>query len=335
MRNLVFITLLILVFLPKKILPQACSDPGLCTIGTLFTATAADTVSGIDYKNTGLDALMNAAVVSEKFNVGAEMGYGGGDRRTSVYSLFLRGGIRIKEKIMLGIKIPYVFADGDLGSANGLGDITINWQHVFKSGNNLRMAYTFGMVIPTNDGNLKAGGESLPMVYQSSLGFYGAMAGVTMSTKRWNMSLGYQQNFGRNGNEFITDSLILDPMLTGYDTLNRKRLGYGSSKQLQNGGDVMLRIEHTYNYKKLSLAVGVLPIYRVTNSTIILENGKTQEVAKSGGLTFNLTGGLSYRIDRDWLVGINGGFPVINRKVAPDGLRRHTVILLRITRKFW
>lgn len=335
MRRFIPIILFCIAFTPKQLFSQACSDPGFCTIGTLNTATLADTLAGTDYKKAGFEDLLNTPIVSEKISAAAEFGYGIGDRRTSIYTVFLRGGFRIKEKLMLGIKIPYVFVNGDLGSMNGLGDITINLQNEIKSGKKFKLAYTLGIVVPTNNGNLKSGGNYLPMVYQSSLGFYGAMAGVTLSTKRWNFAAGYQKNFGRNGNEFITDNLILDPLLAGYDNLNRKRTGYGSSRQLQNSGDVMLRAEYVLNYRKISAAVGALPIYRLANSTIKLENGQIKEVEKSNGLTFNLTGGFTYRLNRNWLIGANGGFPVINRKVAPDGLRRQVVLLLRITRKFW
>lgn len=335
MRRFLPIFLFCIVIAPKQSLSQACSDPGLCTIGTLNTATLADTLSGTDYKNAGFSDLLNTPIASEKISAAAEFGYGIGDRKTSIYTVFLRGGIRIKERLILAIKIPYVFVNGDLGSVNGIGDITVNVQNEVMSRKKFKLAYTLGIIIPSNNGNMKSGGNQLPMVYQSSLGFYGAMAGITLSTKRWNFAAGYQKNFGRNGNEFLTDNLILDPLLAGYDTLNRKRTGYGSSRQLQNSGDVMLRAEYILNYKKISAAIGALPIYRLGNSTIKLENGEIRDIDKSDGLTFNITGGLTYRLNRNWLVGVNGGFPLINRKVAPDGLRRQVVLLLRITRKFW
>lgn len=314
---------------------QACSDPGICTIGPLFSASSADTVTGTDFTKAGLDELLNSTFLSEKFSLSAELSYGIGDRKTSIYSCNLRGAIRLRKKMLLGFKLPYVIAQGVLGTSNGLGDLTINFQDIIKSGNSYRMAYTFGVVIPTNNANLKHKGAALPMVYQSSNGFFGALAGITVSTKKWNFATGYQQNFGRNGNEFSTENLILDPAVDGYDTLNRQRLNFGSSRNLQNSGDIMLRVERTLVVKKFVFSAGVLPIYRIANSTIKSKDDKIIEVLNSGGITLNITGGLSYKVNNHWRIVANAGFPVINRKVAPDGLRRSSVFLLRISRNFW
>lgn len=314
---------------------QACSDPGICTIGPLFSASSADTVSGTDFTKADLNELLNSTFLGEKYSLSAELGYGLGDRKTSIYSCNLRGAIRLRKKLLLGFKLPYILAQGVLGNTNGLGDITINIQNIIKSGNNYRIAHTFGLVIPTNNANLKHKGFALPMVYQSSFGFFGALAGITVSTKKWNFATGYQQNFGRNGNEFSTENLILDPTVDGYDTLNRQRLNFGTSRKIQNSGDIMLRIERTLVVKKFVFSTGVLPIYRVGNSTVKNKNGSILEVSNSSGITLNITVGLSYKINNHWRIVGNAGFPVINRKVAPDGLRRSSVFLLRITRSFW
>lgn len=331
----VIVILFFTIVLSKIGVSQGCSDPGICTIGALNSASSADSVSRTDFTSADIDELLNTAILNEKYNLAAEIGYGIGDRNTSIYSVFIRGSLRLKEKLMLGIKLPYTIADGVLGSAQGLGDITINVQNIIKSGKGFRMAYTFGLVIPTNNANLKSNGKSLPMTYQTSMGFFGGLAGITVSTKKWNGVVGFQQNFGRNANEFTAENLILDSRLPGYDTLNRQRLNFGTSRQIQNSGDVILRIERLIKIKKVNILVGVLPIYRISNSTVKLLDGSTYEVLNSNGLTLNVTAGLSYRINKEWLLSINAGKPYINRKAAPDGLRREGVLLVRITKKFW
>ena len=327
--------LILLGIATQELQGQACSDPGICTIGSLYSATTADTVSGTDYTKADLDELLNVNIYGEKYHLSAEAGIGFGDGGTSIYSLNLRGSFRLKEKLSLGLKLPFVNTDGVLGNVFGLGDLTIYLQNIFKSGKHLRMAYTLGMVIPTNSGNATYAGAPLPMVYQPSMGFFGALAGLTISTRKWNFVFGGQQNFGRNGNEFTTDNLVLDPAMPGYDPLNNQRTNFASSRKIQNGFDVMLRVERTVSIKKFVIAPGVLPIYRVNNSTIQLPDERTFEVSRSNGLTLNLTIGLSYKVNKVWRINANAGFPVINRENAPDGLRRTAVYLIRLSRLFW
>lgn len=335
MLKRIHIILFIFLCSVGNVFSQACSDPGICSIGPLFSASSADSVTGTDFTKAEIEELLNSTFLGEKYSLSAEFGYGLGDRKTSIYSCNIRGSVRLRKKMLLGFKLPYVVTQGVLGETNGFGDLTINVQDVIKSGNSYRLAYTLGFVIPTNNANLKYKGAALPMVYQTSNGFYGALAGITLSTKKWNLATGYQQNFGRNGNSFSTENLILDPAVDGYDTLNRKRLNFGTSRNIQNGGDIMLRIERTFLVKKFVFSLGVLPIYRLANSTVRATDGSILEVMNSAGLTFNITSGVSYKINNHWRVIGNVGFPVINRKVAPDGLRRSNVYLLRITRSFW
>ncbi len=231
--------------------------------------------------------------------------------------------------------MPFINTEGVLGKVFGLGDLTIHLQNIFKSGKHLRMAYTLGIVIPTNSGNTKYAGAPLPMVYQTSMGFFGALAGLTISTRKWNFAIGTQQNFGRNGNEFITDNLVLDPAMPGYDPLNSQRKNFASSRKIHNGLDFMLRVERTVSIKKFVIALGILPIYRVNNSSIRLQDESIFEVSNSNGLTLNLTMGLSYKINKMWRINANAGYAVINRENAPDGLRRTAVYLIRLSRLFW
>lgn len=173
------------------------------------------------------------------------------------------------------------------------------------------------------------------MVYQTSMGLFGTFVGLTTTTRKWNFALGAQQNFGRNKNEFITDSLVIDPSSPKYDPLNEQRKKFASSRNINNGPDIMLRVERTFAYKSFKGALGILPIYRITNSTIKLMDESTFEVRNSSGLTLNITGGISYMFNKKWRLSANAGAPIINRQTAPDGLRRMMVYLLRIERIFW
>ncbi len=59
MRKGIFYISILLGVATQELKAQACSDPGICTIGTLYSATTADTVSGTDYTKAELDELLN------------------------------------------------------------------------------------------------------------------------------------------------------------------------------------------------------------------------------------------------------------------------------------
>ena len=57
-------------------------------------------------------------------------------------------------------------------------------------------------------------------------------------------------------------------------------------------------VERGFQFKKLSVVLGVLPILRLSNSEIELESGEVIEVDGSDGLTLNLTSGASYQLNK-------------------------------------
>ena len=81
--------------------------------------------------------------------------------------------------------------------------------------------------------------------------------------------------------------------------------------------------------------MGVLPILRLSNSKIVEESGEVVEVIGSDGLTFNITAGASYQLNKSTFIKLNMGGPVIKRKVAPEGLFRSSVFILGFGMKIW
>ena len=317
-------------------LAQGCSDPGICTIGSLNPETTKDTVTCIDYTQAELEELLGATFTREKFRFELSGIMAQGEKKTQLYGAAFTGVFRIKKKMLINIKVPYTYVYGSLGTNSGLGDITLSLQNTFYSGKYKRFSATVGVVIPTGNANKKDNDFALPMTYQTTLGAYNVLVGVSAAYKKWGCVLGYQHSFGKNENEFNSDSLTVNENSLFYDELNGERKRFTSSQNLKRGSDVILRLERRFDIgKKFGFNVGVLPIYRLSRSTITLDNGEEVKIDDTDGLTFNVTGGIRYSPSRNWLVRFNFGAPVITRKVRADGLAREYVGVLSVAYKIW
>ncbi len=317
-----------------RALAQGCSDPGICTSGSLNAANTQDSTSKIDFTEASFEELLNANVASEKYRIGADIVYGIGDKGTSIYNLVLRFSMRIKERMLINVKMPFAYISGNIGTTTGTGDLTLTMQNTFKSGKNINMAYTLGVIIPTNNANLKYNGEVMPMAYQSSLGLFSALAGLSFRYKQWSAVIGYQYSFGSNSNQFLSETIKLNSNAANF-TDQQKRASYESSKNLNRGSDLIFRLERGFQIKKLSIAIGILPILRISNSSIVDSTGADSLVFNSDGLTLNITAGISYQLSNSVFIKINYGSPVLQRKVRPDGLSRKTVLIVGFGVKLW
>lgn len=315
---------------------QGCSDPGLCTIGSLNSEITKDTVSGVDFTEADLDQLLAVQYTREKFRFEVSEFYSIGMGNTQILQTAATFAVRLKKKNLLNIKVPFTYVFGKLGSNAGLGDITLSYQNTFYSTANTRLSATVGVVAPTGNANASSGGFALPMVYQTTLGCFNVLAGFSGAYKKWGAVLGYQYSIGQNKNEFYTEDLVLNDTVPGYDELNADRTVFGSARHLQRGSDLMLRLERRFDIgKKVGLSLGVLPIVRLTASRYTLPTGETITKAGSDGLTLNITGGAKYTPSKYWLFRFNFGAPVITRKSTSDGLKRAFVGILSAAYRLW
>ena len=238
--------------------------------------------------------------------------------------------------MLISAKVPLTHAWGKLGSNTGFGDIALSIQNTFYSAKNKRASFTAGVIIPTGDANAHDNGFALPMIYQTTLGSFNALVGLTGTYKRWQAAIGYQHSFGTNGNTFNSENLVTDPSQPGYDPLNAERKRFTTTENFRRGSDVFMRLERGFKFSKKFMAVaGVMPIYRINQSKATIEGQPEQKIAGTDGLTLNITGGLKYAPNKNWLVTANFGGPVINRKVRADGLGRTFVGILSVAYRKW
>jgi hypothetical protein len=303
----------------------------------LNSETTKDSVSGVDFENASLEELMSVSHTREKYRFELNGVYAFGERDTRIYSIVFKGMFRIRKKMSLNVRIPYSLTNGTLGNNAGFGDVAVSLQNIFYSGKNKRLAATIAIIAPTGRANASDKGIVLPMAYQTTLGSFNALIGISGAYKNWGAAIGYQHNFGKNGNMFFKDNLITDNAQVGFDSLNAYRVGFSSAQRMKRGNDLMLRIERKFNIsKKFGLVVGVLPIFRLTKTTITPYVGETEVVLTgTDGLTLNITGGVKYKYNKNWLFRMNFGAPVISRLIRADGLTRDFLGIVSVAYKIW
>ena len=278
---------------------QGCSDAGFCTIGPVNPQSVTNTT-----KKQKISLLFTNGV---------------GDENVYVFTPGIQYDNQLNKHWSVQARITANYANGNLGSATGAGDIFGSAAYTFTKKKNWETALLIGVKVPLNKSNLKEQGKSLPMQYQSSLGTTDLLAGVTLASRHWQFAAAYQQPLtGINGNQFLPAYWA-----------NAKAMNYSPTNDFNRKGDVLLRAGYKITgVKKLQLNAGLLGIYHLGNDTYINGNisNKPIELQGSEGLTLNGTLAALYQINTSFSLGLSGGVPFVVRDIRPDGLTRHFVI---------
>ena len=268
---------------------QGCSDAGLCT------------VAGLD-SGSGSEESSITARISTIFGLGEQNVFHLSSEFDMVIPTF--------NNQLVQIKIPYNFTFGNLGNTSGLGDLSITLNQAIISGKSTSFILIGGVKVPSSDANKSMNGFPLPMAYQSSLGTYDIIVGISSVHKNWHFGLGYQHSFSHNLNEFEHR-----PDNPAYFN------NYNESYQLKRADDLMARVEYRFKLKKTKLMVGALPIYHLGEDEI--KGG--QKVSNSSGLTLNIVAKLQKQLKNNWNMEFVLAAPAIDKEVRPDGLTRSFV----------
>ena len=219
------------------------------------------------------------------------------------------------------IKVPFQAVQGRLANTSGLGDISLCITRTVLSRENFDVNLSIGGKIATNNSSKDVDGLPLPMYYQTSLGTYDFITGISFISRNWLFATGIQLPFNKNGNEFLWEAWK--------GTSEEAYIfNYNQANQLQRGTDIMLRVERNWRFSRLNFSLGVLPIYRINNDEISLANGTrfkpdgAQGLALSGifttGYSFNVRSGVKLLL----------GHKFVQRDNNPDGLTREFVSTL-------
>jgi len=311
-----FLLVFILSVMARMLWAQGCSDAGFCTMGAMkpdqpFNKKVPIRLRSMEFSlyggTTTISPIVYVANLDMSFNI-------------------------IDNKTFFQIKLPYQAVNGNFGSTGGLGDISYCLTRNLYSSEKFDIGLTVGGKIPSNNSNLKDDkfGNPLPMYYQTSLGTYDAIAGISLVNRKWLFATGIQHPFNKNGNQFTWDDWI--PVYEGGpDYVMQNEPCY----ELKRGTDVMLRAERNFRFAQFNFSVGLLPIWRITKDEILNTNTNEREklegtlgMALSGiataGYNFNVKSGARLLL----------GKKITQRDVNPDGLTREVVATISYFYRF-
>lgn len=288
-----------------QIQAQGCSDAGFCTLGALKP----------DQHFTNRKKLKIRTIEINQY-------YGITRFHNNIFATNFDFTFSLGEKNAFQLKIPFMMVFGRLGNTQNIGDISLSYTRNLITKDEFQLNATIGAKIPTNNSDLtNENGLPLPMYYQTSLGTYDAILGVSIITRDWLIATGIQHPFNTNNNQFQWSKWREDPLWT-------TSLDYAESANLRRGTDVMLRVERNFRWARFNTHIGLLGIQRITPDVmdIGIEEGHVSRAAQ--GLALNLLVGFGYQFSVNSGLKFIFGHQLLERIKNPDGLSREQVLTL-------
>jgi len=283
---------------------QGCSDAGFCTMGAMKPDQPFN--KKIEFKLRSMEISF----------------YRGTTTLTPiVYVATADLNFSINTKTSVQVKLPYQAVTGRLANTSGLGDISLCFTRNILTNEKFDVNLSVGGKIPTNNSNKETQGFALPMYYQTSLGTYDFITGISFITKKWLFATGIQHPFNKNKNDFIWQEWIEN----GGPASDAYIEKYNNARELKRGTDVMLRVERNWRFSRLNLSLGLLPIYRITNDEITSPAGERIKPVGAHGLALSgiFTAGYNFNVQSG--IKLLLGHKIVNRDFNPDGLTRELV----------
>jgi hypothetical protein len=318
MKKLLTLIFSFACLIEKDAIGQGCSDAGFSSAGSMQIG--------------GNNPI---AIGSEKYNVNLSLSYAAGEQNTTIFSVQPEWNWAINKESRLQFRLPYTFVSGNLGQSSGLGDPVISYSLLIKEKQKLKedtarkdswlWLSTIGGRFGINDASYTGRGQRpLPMTYQTSLGTYDIIFGLSLQNKDWHFAFGFQQPLVQNNfNAFVHDSAA-----------SPNELKYFQSGSLWRKSDVMFRMERNIEWKDVKFTGGVLPIYHLGRDRFTDSSGRKREIEGSEGLTLNVNLKLNYKWTERLFIGSIFGMPLMVRDERPDGLTRSFVSILYLVWRY-
>jgi hypothetical protein len=307
MKNSSFFVCAFVLITALKGFSQGCSDAGFCTMGAMKPDQPFN--KKIEFKLRSMEVSF----------------YRGTTTLTPIiYVATADLNFSVNAKTTFQVKLPYQAVRGRLANTSGAGDISLCLTRSLFASERYDVKFSLGAKIPTNHSDKSTNGLPLPMYYQTSLGTYDAIAGISLITRQWLFATGIQIPMNQNNNQFVWKA---------WDGTEEKDYvdQYNQAKDLRRGIDVMLRVERNFRFSRLNFSFGLLPIYRIkrdeftrsgteaASPEIRIVHPDAHGLALSGifttGYKFNVRSGVKLLL----------GHKIVQRKVNPDGLTRELV----------
>ncbi len=298
--------ILIVISASFSALSQGCSDAGFCTMGALKPDQPFNKKLQFKLRSMELSFYRGTTTTTPVIYVAtADLNFG------------------ITQKSSFQVKLPYMMVrNGNLGETQGATDLSFCYTRSVFSSEKYDVNFSVGGKIPTNKSDKtsdKFKDEPLPMYYQTSLGTYDFITGLSVISKKWLFATGIQIPLIHiNNNQFDWTDF---PEYPDQSYL----LTYSQANELKRGVDVMLRAERNFRFARFNFSAGLLPIYRITNDRITNELGSEIKPNGARGLALSgiVTAGYNFNVQSG--VKLLLGRKLVQRDVNPDGLTRHAV----------
>ncbi len=290
---------------------QGCSDAGFCTMGAMKPDQPF---------NKKIELRLRSMEISF---------YRGTTTLTPiVYVATADLNFSLNRKTSFQVKLPYQAVSGSLANTSGLGDISLCVTRNIYTTENYDINLSVGGKIPTNRSDKDIDGYPLPMYYQTSLGTYDFITGISLISKKWLFATGIQHPFNKNNNQFLWSAWEGSSQDMGY------MREYARAKELKRGTDVMFRVERNFRFSRVNFSLGLLPIYRINKDEIADANGNRFKQDKAHGLALSgiFTTGYNFNVQSG--VKLLVGHKITNRDVNPDGLTRELVSSISYYHRF-
>lgn len=293
---------------------QGCSDAGFCTMGAMKPDQHFSKKLNLKLRSMELSFYRGSTTLTP-----------------IIYSATADLNFSLNRKNTFQVKLPYQWVHGKLANTQGLGDISICFTRNLISKEGIDLNLSLGGKIPTNRSDKKSEqGFPLPMYYQTSLGTYDVIAGLSLVNSKWLFATGIQIPLNQNSNQFLWGAWPRPspPDVSKSDSAYVHE--YARAKELKRGIDVMLRIERNFRFSRLNFSIGLLPIYRIRRDEISLKNqtnGQFERVKPDGttGLALSAIATAGYSFSVRTGIKVLLGHKLTNRKETPDGLTREFV----------
>ncbi len=312
------LTIVIVTFLHVLCLGQGCSDAGFCTMGAMKPDQPFNKKALVKLKSMEVSFYRGKTTTSPIVYV------------TNIDMSFNL----VDDKTFLQVKLPYQAVNGNFGKTSGIGDISLALTRNLYSSEKFDIGLTVGTKIPSNDSNLKSevNGLSFPMYYQTSLGTYDFITGISLVNRKWLFATGIQHPFNENNNEFTYGGWIpvyQDGKEEGYVRT------YWPAYHLKRGTDIMVRAERNFRYARFNMSLGVLPIIRI-NKDEVTDPNTNERVKLDGttGMALTVIGTFGYSFSVKSGMRLLLGKKLKDRPVNPDGLTRENVTTISYYYRF-
>jgi len=307
--------LLFVLFQSANALSQGCSDAGFCTMGAMKPDQPYNKKIELNLRSMELSFYRGTTTTTPVIYVAtADLNFS------------------LNSKSSFQIKVPYTLVrQGNLGETDGVSDLSLCYTRSLINTDRFDINFSVGGKIPTNKSDLTSDlfpGEPLPMYYQTSLGTYDFITGLSLINRKWLFATGIQIPFKHiNQNTFDWSDFPDYPSPEYLET-------YSQSNLLKRGIDVMLRVERNFRFSRFNFSAGLLPIYRITNDRITDLQGVEIKPDGAKGLALSgiVTGGYNFNVRSG--VKILWGHKIVQRDKNPDGLTREMVTSITYNYRF-